>query len=124
MGKKNKTAGQAQAIGFWHMLRDVLVASINKGQFPAALLGLVVLSLIWRMPKEDVGRLVSELMNGLRSGWLLGYVLAGVALVCWYLHARYQRRLITGEMRRIAKERDALQSHTVGKRLGSSEGNK
>src|SRR5579883_954121 len=74
------------------------------------------------MPKQDVGNLVFELMDDLKSGWLAGYVLAVVFLVGWYLHARYQRRLITGEMRRIAKERDMLQAQSIGKDLKSSQG--
>src|SRR5258707_6633164 len=104
------------------MLRDVLVASMNKGQFPSVLLTLIILSLIWRMPSADVGKLVFELVDGARSGWLFGYAAAGVSILGWYFHARYQRRLITGEMRRIANERSALQSQTLGKKLKSSEG--
>jgi hypothetical protein len=103
------------------MLRDVLVASMNKGQLPPVLLTLVILSLIWRMPAADVGRLVFDLVDGVKSGWLVGYAAAGVSILGWYFHARYQRRLITGEMRRIANERSALQSQTLGKNLKSSE---
>jgi hypothetical protein len=106
------------------MLRDVLVASMNKGQLPPVLLTLVILSLIWRMPSGDVSKMVFELVDGARSGWLVGYAAATVSMLGWYFHARYQRRVITGEMRRIANERSALQSKSLGKKLKSSEGRK
>jgi hypothetical protein len=106
------------------MLRDVLVASMNKGQLPPVLLTLIILSLIWRMPSTDVGKLVFALVDGVKSGWLVGYIAAGASILGWYFHARYQRHLITGEMRRIANERSALQSQTLGKKLRSSEGRK
>jgi hypothetical protein len=106
------------------MLRDVLVASMNKGQLLPVLLTLVILSLIWRMPSADIGKLVFELIDGVRSGWLVGYIATSVSILGWHFHARYQRRLITAEMRRIASERSALQSQTLGKELKSSEGRK
>ncbi len=55
----------------------------------------------------------------MRERWLVGYVGDGVLLLCWYLHSRYQRRLITGEMRRIAKERNALHGEKLGKKINS-----
>ena len=97
---------------------------MNKGQLPPLLLTLVILSLIWRMPPADVTKLVFELTDGAKNGWLLGYVAAGISLLSWHFHARYQRRLIAGEMRRLANERSVLQSHGLGRKLKSSEGRK
>jgi hypothetical protein len=124
LAHRDKAKGKPEKkpqVGFWHMMRDVLVASMNKGQFPAALLALVILSLIWRMPSEDVGKLVFMLIADLENGKLLGWTFAVVILVCWYVHARYQRRLITGEMRRIANERNVLQSRSLPGKVKSSE---
>jgi hypothetical protein len=56
------TAGQSKErvsrpLGFAEMLRDILVASIGRGQFPVALLGLVALVSILKMPAADVSSL-------------------------------------------------------------------
>lgn len=95
-----QSAGQSSSGAWANAFRDILVASINKGQFPLAILGLVAMSLIWRMPSEDVSKLVFRIVDGLERGMLLGYGLALVAFGGWYVHARYQRRLISVELSR------------------------
>jgi hypothetical protein len=53
----------SRPLGFAEMLRDVLVASISYGQFPYALLGLVSLIAILKMPCGDVSRLMFGLVE-------------------------------------------------------------
>ena len=50
-------------VSLFEFLRDVLIASIEKGQFPAALIAIIALSMIWRMPPADVGKLVFRLLD-------------------------------------------------------------
>jgi hypothetical protein len=52
------------------------------------------------MPPEDVSELVFRVVDGLERGALFGYLLAVVAIGGWYVHARYQRRLISVELSR------------------------
>src|SRR5262249_52330955 len=99
-------------------VRDVLIASINKGQFPLAILGLVVLALIWKTPEEIVGSLVMDLFTRAEY-W--GYPLAVVGFGGWFVHARKQRQMIAGELDRISGERNKAQQATLGKRVKSSE---
>lgn len=100
-----------------------MVASINKGQFPFAILGLLLLASIIKMPAEDVSRLVFRLVDGMERDSLLGYLLSVLLLVGWYTHARYQRRIIAGEIERMAAERNMLQSKSLGRqRIKSSRG--
>jgi hypothetical protein len=103
------------------MLRDVLIASINKGQFPLAILGIVVVAMLLKMPGADVSRLVFDLLAGLKDGALLGYVIAGFALTGWFLHARWQRRVMTQEVNRVADERTKLQAQQLGESVESSQ---
>lgn len=105
------------------MLRDVLVASINKGQFPIAVVSLIAMSLIWRMPQSDVGTLVFRIIDDLEDGSLFGYLLAGALAGGWFVHARYQRRVITSEIDRVSQERDHLQ-RKGGAAVRSSEAHK
>jgi hypothetical protein len=92
-------AGQSKervpgSLGFAEMLRDVLVASINRGQFPFALLGLVVLVSILKMPAADVSTLVFRLVESITGGPAMGYVLAALMLIGWSWHVSYLRRAI------------------------------
>lgn len=101
MVKRLSQSANRSSSGPWATaFRDILVASINKGQFPLAIFGLIAMSLIWRIPSEDVSTLVFRIVDGLERGVLLGYGLALVALGGWYIHARYQRRVISVELSR------------------------
>lgn len=82
-----------------------MIASICKGQFPLAIIGLIAMSLIWRMPPEDISKLVFRIVDGSERGALLGYLLALVAVGGWYVHARYQRRAISAELNRLVAKR-------------------
>jgi len=94
-------------------LRDVLVASINKGQFPIAILGMVILTVLFRMPAERVGELAVELLRQLLAGWLLGYVLFGVTLMGWFVHAKKIRT-------EYLQQLNALQAEERKNPLGAS----
>jgi hypothetical protein len=105
------------------MLRDVFIASINKGQFPLAIAGGLAALLILKMPPEDVSRLVFRIFEGLKHGWLAGYVISALSLGGWFFHARFQRRIINDEMTRISNERNKSQSKAMGgTKLPSSRG--
>lgn len=103
------------------MVRDVLVASMNKGQFPFAMLTVIVLAMIVKMPPADVSRLAFRLFDAIERHELLGYIFSIVSLTGWFFHAKYQRRIITDEMTRLSGERNSLQSKALGKGVKSSE---
>jgi hypothetical protein len=113
---------RAHQFGYAEMLRDVLVASINRGQFLIAIVGIVVMIAVMKMPQADVSKLIFRLVESMENGKLLGYLLAVVLALSWFYHARWQRRLIAEEMQRIGQLRTELQSKVLGKRLKSSEG--
>src|SRR5665213_4095854 len=91
MRKSNKKP-EGYKVTVWEMLRDVLVASMNKGQFPLAIVGLIIITIIWRMPSESVGKLAFEVVEEMKNGYLIGYVVAFVAIIGWFFHAKAQRR--------------------------------
>lgn len=95
---------------------------INKGQFLIALPSLIVALVIYKMPGKDVARMAAQIMGDLFSGYLVGWVLAIIAIMGWYFHARYQRRIADREIKRICSERNRLQSEKVGSKLPSSKG--
>src|SRR5687768_10060257 len=116
MTKGGKGTGTTRAastegkVGFWHMTRDVFVASLNKGQFPVALAGFIFWTMILRMPKEDVSRLTFEIFKDLKAGYLVGYVLAVLLAFAWFFHSKRLRRITAQELQRVTAERNRLQS--------------
>ncbi len=94
---------------------------MNKGQFPLAVAALMALAAMYKMPAEDVSRLVFEVLHGFMSGHIAGWALAGTASVGWFIHVKWQRRVINQELERISLERTQLQQKLLGGKVSSSE---
>jgi hypothetical protein len=120
--KGGRSKGLQSKFSYAQMMRDVLVASMNKGQFPLAIVALIFIVIIVKMPAEDVSKLMFHVVERLEQGQMIGYVLAVFFAMGWFFHARFQRRLINDEMQRISQQRTSLQARTLGKRIKSSEG--
>lgn len=121
MRKSRNKSSVNQHVGCWQMVRDVLIASLNRGQFIPALLGMIFVVMILRMPPEDVSQLVFEIHRNIVNASLVGYFLGMLAISGWFIHSRWQRKLIDREMKRIAEERNKWQEHNLGNRIKSSE---
>jgi hypothetical protein len=120
--KRRKKEKPKSDIGFNQMLRDVLIASMNKGQFPLALGALIFVILILKMPQKDVSTLVFRLLDGAEARELLGWVSMVIMVVVWYLHTRSLRRWCAAELDRISNERNSLQRKSLGNGLIKSSG--
>lgn len=118
---KSKPQSPQSKVGFWHMWRDVLVTSMNKGQFPVALVGMIFLVMIIKMPGADVSKLVFQIFADVKAGWLAGYAGCFGLVVAWFLHSKRQRRISASELRRISAERNRLQADATGLNLTSSD---
>lgn len=122
MAKRKKPVKQeAKKIGFNQMLRDVLIASMNKGQFPLAIIGLIVMFALYKMPAEDVSKLVFNYFQFFTANSMLGYGLFALTLAGWFFHAKWQRRKIAEEMERIGKEKSKWQKDKLKINLESSD---
>ena len=119
--RKSKTRVREVKIGLWTMVRDVLVASLNKGQFPVALIAAIIIVALWRMPREEVGRLAFEVVDRLVDLSLVGWVGCALLALAWRGHAHRQRKLMMAEVDRIARERTRLQEEVHGAPLKSSD---
>ena len=93
MANKPQPAGVTWA----QAVRDIVVASINKGQFLVAIVGIIFLVMVVKMPEKDVSKLAFEIVQDLKTLHLLGYALFIVTLGFWYLHAQLMRRLLHGK---------------------------
>lgn len=103
------------------MIRDVLVQSMGKGLFLPACIFILLFTALIRMPQEDVSKLVFETLDGIKSKYLLGYLLAFVLACGWAFQAKWQRRFLGDEVNRLAEERTKLQKVLGEKHIESSE---
>ncbi len=100
----------------------MLIASINKGQFPIAAVSLIFIVALIKMPQGDVTKVMLRFLELAENGAIAGYILAAAILGGWFFHARFQRRKFMQEMERLSSERTRLQTTALGGRIKSSEG--
>jgi hypothetical protein len=118
--KNNRNSGEYHKPNIWGMLRDIGVSSLNKGQFPIAIAGAIIIILIIKMPSEDASKLIFDLLGLLLSTHIIGWILAFVLSIGWFLHVKSNRRIHTEEMRRVTDEKNRLQETLLNKKLTSS----
>lgn len=102
------------------MISDVAIASMNRGQFPLAIAGAIVIILILKMPGEDASRLIFELVTLFKDLKITGWVLFFVTIIGWFFNVKWLRRVHTKEIKRMAGEKKSLQEEKYGTNLESS----
>ncbi len=90
-------------------------------QLPQATLALVVITVVVKMPRDDVTKLVREILSKLADWSLAGWLIASLTIIVWAWHARSQRRWWTSEMQRVSDERNKYQERALRGKLGSSK---
>jgi hypothetical protein len=103
------------------MIEKVLIASMSKGQAPLFVVAGLAALMIWKMPPEDVSSLVFRLVGAVEHGYVVGYMLAAASTFGWFLHAKFQRKIIRDEMQRMSELRTQLQAKQTIHQLDSSE---
>jgi len=119
--KLSPRSTKPKAQTFWGMITEVLIASMNRGQFPIACLTLFGMFMIYRMSAADVSRLVFQVEEHLASAAFAGYLLSFFLGGGWFFHARWQRRIISAEMERIGNEKTMLQEKALSIKTESSQ---
>lgn len=95
------------------MMRDVLVASMNKGQFPLALFAIFMLVWLWRLPQEVLSELTLRALTSAGIYHVGGYVMTILLALGWFFHSKHQRRSTTAEISRLSTERSDLQQQLL-----------
>lgn len=106
------------------MIRDVLIAAINKGQFLTAILGLIALVSVSRMPPDQLAVLWHTVIDKLADYSLAGWVWGGSVTIVWIAHVKSLRRRAGGELDRVSTERNRLQKERLGADVVSSAKNR
>lgn len=118
--KNKKPTSNHNRPNFWGMMRDVLISSLNKGQFPIALVGLIIVIIVLRMPEDKIGELAFRILELFREMHILGWVLSAILTLGWFFNVKALRRLHTNEVTRVSDEKKDLQGRLIGKEISSS----
>lgn len=111
-------------MNFWAMVNNVVLRAIGRGQLP--LLGVIsiIILILWRMPSEDLSQLIRDIFTVAIAKYLLGYIIAIVAIIYWNRSSKKMRRAHAAEISRLADEKTKLQNLLLDKRVESSERNR
>lgn len=108
----------------WGMIQNVLIASLNKGQFIVGIIGLCFIIMIVKLSAEDTSIFLKQIITAAGdlhyAGWFLGiFSTAG-----WFVGTKRLRKLHTSEITRISNEKKILQQSKTGRTLASSNQSK
>lgn len=90
---------------FWGMMRDVLVASLNKGQFLIGMVGFILIIALLKMPSAEVPKLFYATIDLFKASYMYGWITTTLVVPgsVWYasrarkLHNKQIERLINGK---------------------------
>jgi hypothetical protein len=90
MGRDFTGSRGESRVGLYEFLSDVLLASIDKSQFPLALAAIILLAIIWKLSPADLAYLPVKLVTFAERRSVVGYVVAIISVVGWLFHVRYK----------------------------------
>jgi hypothetical protein len=120
MASKTKQS-EKSSVSWAQAVRDIFVASIDKGQLPVLGIIFIFVMLIWKMPEQDVSRLMFQFFESLQRYESLGYVLSLILSIGWFSHVRQIRMSFRKEAERIGQEKSNLQNKLSDSTFESSE---
>ena len=100
-------------INFWKMMRDVLIASLAKGQFLVAMAGFIIMCVVLRLPPQDLSSATFAIIDLFKSLFYLGYLGFVLIAVAWFMHAKRMRKIHTEEVKRLSSERNKWQQKAL-----------
>ena len=101
-------------------VRDMVIASMSRGQLPV-LGGMFIFGLIvWKMPSEDISKLTFKIFENIINLQLLSFILLLIALPLYFFHVRFIRKEHSKELERMGNEKSELQSLLVEGKFKSS----
>lgn len=120
MGKKNRGKGYNNP-NFWGMMQNVLIASLNKGQFIIGLIGFIFLIMVLKLTPEDTKELLIKIINLFGDIYYVGWIIAIFSTFGWYFGTKRIRKIHASEMERVSNEKKQLQQKLTNKRLNTSK---
>jgi hypothetical protein len=97
-------------IGLFHAIRDIGVASVNRGQLLLFGVILIMLISVCKMSGDQINDHFERILNFIERRYLLGYILWVATGTAYIVHARILIRKCYSEQTRIADERNKAQT--------------
>lgn len=101
-------------VGYAQAIRDVFIASINKGQFPFAVVGAILALLLFRVPEAEIVPLIHWMVETVGTIWYLGYFLFVATVFAWYFHAQRVRAETTAQFNAFKSGQRTAAKRTKG----------
>lgn len=89
---------------FWGMMRDVLVTSLNKGQFLIGMGGFIIIIGLLKMPSSDVSKVFFETISLFKVSYMYGWISTTIVVptsVYFYNRARKLHKKETDRLKRL-----------------------
>jgi hypothetical protein len=104
-------------MNFWAMCERVLIASMNKGQFPIACVFIIILVWLIRLPEENLYGLFQELFDKIYNYYIWGWIISIIVTFTSVFGLKYLRRVHTEEIQRLSEEKTKLQEKFLGEKI-------
>ena len=96
--------------------RDVVIASIEKGQLPVLFGFGSFFLLIWKLDSSDSLVLLNSILEKLSDWYLYGYVLFLLSILGWYSSSKNLHKMHFEECDRVGREKTELQDKLLNGR--------
>jgi len=106
---------------FWGMIQNVLIASLNKGQFIIGIFGIIVIILVIKLPSSDTKDLLVNFLEILKDWKFLGWFTSIIFAFGWYTSNKRLRKIYSEEFNRIGQEKTDLQNRFGKNKLKTSK---
>jgi len=117
---EKKAQKKSPPIGWPQAVRDIVIASINKGQAPLLAVAAIVLLMIVKMSADQVNQLVHQVLLRFVDYSIVGWLLAATVAFCWWFHAQRTRKEFNLELARIGEQKSVAQQAAAGRTLPGS----
>lgn len=114
MSAKNAKRTEKHKVTIAEATRDVVIASMNKGQLPLVFVGFYVLVILIRVPDHELVSFLRKFAFALKDYCYWGYILSILITFGWFFSARMMRKMHSEECHRIGKEKSSLQEKLLG----------
>ncbi len=118
-GKKNQSLSAVENVdkkrgNSWvgdltYPIRDVLIASMSNGLFLIAVMALVIVTFVYRLPDTELRSFAKDVYRAWKDLSIIGWVLWLISCGIWLFHVRFISKRSNKEIIRLAGEKDKYQ---------------
>ena len=90
-----------------------LIKALDEGQLVILASFFLLISLIWNLPEDFNAEMIMTVLNYLRDGSLLGWLLLLLVIVIWQFNVNWVDVNTKSENKRVGKKKTELQKENV-----------